>query len=51
MNQKENQTPILLWIEKTDHKWLRAEAKKKKLSIAGLIRYYINYFRNAKKED
>ena len=40
---------LLIRIEKFDHDWLAREAKKKKLSIAGLIRYWIGYFKEAKK--
>ena len=52
MTDKKLKDPVLLhtWIEKFDRQWLRAEAKKKKLSIAGLIRYWINYFKNAKED-
>lgn len=50
---KELNDPVLLhtWIEKIDRNWLKKEAKKKKLSIAKLIRNWIAYFKNAKEKE
>ena len=44
MDQKENQTPIYFWIEKYEKKWLVQEAKRQKLSLTELLRYYIRHF-------
>ena len=37
-------TPLLIRLEKYELSWLRKEAKKKKLSIAALIRNMISHF-------
>ena len=36
---------LMIKIEKYDLGWLKSEAKKRKLSIAGLIRHWIKNFR------
>jgi len=36
-------------VEKDDRKYLKEEAKKNKLTISGLIRYWIGYFRKKQK--
>lgn len=33
-----------IYIEKHQKDWLKKEAKKRKLTLAGLFRYYIRYF-------
>lgn len=40
--------PLLIRIEKTDYRWLKSEAKKRKLSVAGFVRHILTYFRNIK---
>ena len=49
----EKEHPLMIRIEKYQHSWLKKEANKRKISIASLIRYYINYFirRNGEKEE
>ena len=41
--ESELKEPVLFqfWIEKTDRSWLKSEARKKKLSVAGFIRHLI----------
>ena len=59
MNKLKEPVMLHTWIEKFDRQWLRAEAKKKRLSIAGLIRSYIKwnreprveFYKNEKKDD
>lgn len=48
--KKELKDPVLFqfYLEGSDRSWLKTEAKKKKLSIAGLIRYYLQFFRKQK---
>ena len=41
---QELKDPVLLTaqVERYDHKWLKSEARKKKLSAAGFIRHLIH---------
>lgn len=47
---QELKDPVLLkgLVERYDKNWAKAEAKKRKLSTFGFIRYLINQFRKGK---
>jgi len=47
----EKEHPLMIRIEKYQHSWLKKESAKRKLSIASLIRYYINYFLKRNGEE
>ena len=44
---QELKDPVLIkaQVERYDHKWLKSEAKKRKLSVAGFIRNILNQFK------
>jgi len=47
----EKEHPLMIRIEKYQHSWLKKQAQKRKISIASLIRYYINYFLKRNGEE
>lgn len=54
MEDKKPKILTQIYIEKYQKDWLKKEAKKKKMSLAAIVRNIINYFisqKDAKKED
>ena len=44
----DNKVRLFIYIEKYQKNWLKQEAKKRKMSIAKIIRYWIDYAINKK---